>query len=48
MVAIGLFPRHFMARSMEDAFAGLESIGFLCIIRPSFTWRRWRRHRLQP
>ena len=38
MVAIGLeTPRHFMARSMEDAFAGLESIGFPCIIRPSFT-----------
>ncbi|MAK93901.1 MAG: carbamoyl-phosphate synthase large subunit, partial [Gammaproteobacteria bacterium] len=38
MVAIGLeTPSHFMARSMEDAFAGLESIGFPCIIRPSFT-----------
>ena len=39
MVAIGLeTPRHFMARSMEDAFAGLESIGFPCIIRPSLPW----------
>jgi carbamoyl-phosphate synthase large subunit len=38
MVAIGLeTPRHYMARSIEDAFAGLESIGFPCIIRPSFT-----------
>ena len=38
MVAIGLeTPRHYMARSIEDAFTGLESIGFPCIIRPSFT-----------
>ena len=38
MVAIGLeTPRHIMARSLEDAFAGLEAIGFPCIIRPSFT-----------
>ena len=38
MVAIGLeTPRHYMARSIEDAFIGLESIGFPCIIRPSFT-----------
>ena len=38
MVAIGLeTPRHIMARSLEDAFASLDAIGFPCIIRPSFT-----------
>jgi len=38
MQRIGLStPRHGIARSMEDAFAALEVIGFPCIIRPSFT-----------
>jgi len=39
MVAIGLeTPRHYMARSIEDAFAGLESIGFPCISAPHLPW----------
>ncbi|MGP4843673.1 carbamoyl-phosphate synthase large subunit [Marinobacter sp. 1Y8] len=38
MKAIGLdTPRASMAHSMEEAFQVLDSIGFPCIIRPSFT-----------
>ena len=38
MKAIGLeCPRAGIAHSMEEAFAVLETIGFPCIIRPSFT-----------
>ena len=38
MKAIGLeCPRASMAHSMEEAFQVLDSIGFPCIIRPSFT-----------
>ena len=38
MVKIGLAtPRHVLAHNMADAHAGLEQIGFPCIIRPSFT-----------
>lgn len=38
MKAINLeTPRHVMARSMEQAIAAQEEIGFPCIIRPSFT-----------
>ncbi|MBM89430.1 MAG: carbamoyl phosphate synthase large subunit [Gammaproteobacteria bacterium] len=38
MVSIGLeTPRHGMAHNMEQAHAALETIGFPCIIRPSFT-----------
>jgi len=38
MVAIGLeTPKHFIARSMEDAYKAQDLLGFPCIIRPSFT-----------
>jgi len=38
MKRIGLStPRHGIARTMEQAFAALDDIGFPCIIRPSFT-----------
>ena len=38
MKAIGLeTPRHGIARSMDEAFAALDMVGFPCIIRPSFT-----------
>src|SRR6056300_740819 len=38
MVAIGLeTPKHFIARSIEDAYKAQDLLGFPCIIRPSFT-----------
>src|SRR5690606_18428075 len=38
MARIGLeTPQHVLAHSMEEAFAAQESLGFPCIIRPSFT-----------
>ena len=38
MVAIGLeTPKHYIARSLEDAYKAQDLLGFPCIIRPSFT-----------
>lgn len=37
-----------IAHSLTEAYAVLDTVGFPCVIRPSFTMGgKWRRHRLQ-